>query len=176
MPAGRPAHRPPAVGVRPYRPPNAPVPLQPAPQQQQSEPQRPQAAAAALPSITDLLMSNIQRAPSRPSGLPAARPPQPNSAHRSGSGAEQQADTMSRTSSGTSLNSEAASMGSTRRLKVCPLCQEREGEYMVLPCRHLGPCCTCMPPNEDKTQQKRRYPKCMACQSPADMLLRIFGN
>lgn len=174
---GRPAYRPPTVAPRPYRPPIAPValqtpaaPTQPPPQQQQQ-----QAEQQPQPSFSDMLMSTIHQAPPRPPNMPgpaAARPPQPPIPAQRTASVPEPSENMSRSNSEASLSSEVASVGSAaRRPNVCPLCQDRNSRYLVRPCRHLGPCSTCVPSEEDT----HLYSKCLACEHPTESLFRIFG-
>ena len=57
------------------------------------------------------------------------------------------------------------------RTKRCALCEQRAASYICLPCRHWGPCTSCVPTTKDKDAL---YPTCLRCETGYSCLVRVY--
>ena len=71
-----------------------------------------------------------------------------------------------------SKESEHVSENDSRsRTKPCALCEQRGASYICLPCRHWGPCTSCVPNSKDKDAL---YPRCLRCEADYNCLVRVY--
>lgn len=66
---------------------------------------------------------------------------------------------------------EEDSMAEAQPLDNCPLCKHQSSNYICLPCRHWGPCMSCVPNAKDKDHL---YPVCMRCSETFKCLVRVY--
>lgn len=59
------------------------------------------------------------------------------------------------------------------RAPLCAICNEMSAKYICLPCRHWGPCTSCVPFAKDK---EALYPECLRCEEPFVCLVRVYQH
>ena len=179
------------LGVRPpayrptYRPPPAAAISAPLAAQRVSSPP---AVAATTSGLEDDLLESLL-------GIPAAAPQHPviQAAPQSPAIAQDvnfvdseqlklesasvnQSPVLTRNNSGASLASvesmEAARPGANvhRKLPLCCVCTKHNASYIVMPCRHWGPCMSCVPSAIDLD----RFQTCMQCHVRTERLMRVY--
>jgi hypothetical protein len=71
----------------------------------------------------------------------------------------------------------AAAAAPAAYLKTCPVCNSAPGGWLVISCKHMGPCWKCLPsdPATRQVTSPPEYLKCLRCGKPTGQLLKVRG-
>ncbi len=134
-------------------------------QQQQQQQQQQPLRAATPPPASELPPPTIRPAAAKPTAAAAKAKAAP-------AAAEPAAAATGSDSGGAA----AAAGGGKGGIERCTLCRENPPGWLVLnPCKHTGPCWSCLPPPGDAKLliAPKEYPVCLKCSKPVKQLFRI---
>ena len=81
--------------------------------------------------------------------------------------------TTSMSGKGSAFSREKDTKSCLKDSSQCTLCGVLPGAFICLPCRHWGPCLSCVPRTTDKDDL---YPQCLKCETRNTNLVRVYKH